>query len=126
MSDPRPGARMSLKTKKIGTQQWGRLLHAEFELRRGDLARIRAEEIRFLEAAQERRARPQTDGLAPDISASLGQYKLNPGFGFAVANTTELADGPPGPQKSRYYYVKFRGLAIARRGALHAISSLLS
>jgi hypothetical protein len=81
-------------------QQRETLLEAGLELRRGDLGRIRVEEIRFDQAAQERRARPQTDGPAPEIGASLGQYTLDSGLGLAVADTTEPADEPPVPQRA--------------------------
>ena len=81
-------------------QQRETLLEAGLELRRGDLGRIRVEEIRFDEAAQERRARPQTDGPAPEIGASPGQYTLDPGIRFAVADTTEAAVAPPVPRRA--------------------------
>ena len=82
------------------TQQRERLLEAGVELRRGDLERIRAEDIRLVDAAQERQVRAQTDGPAPDVRVSLGQNSLDPFFGFAVVNTTEPADGPAVPQRA--------------------------
>ena len=81
-------------------QQRETLLEAGLELRRGDLGRIRVEEIRFDEAAQERRARPQTDGPPPDIDTRPRQYRLDPRFEFAVFDTTEPADETPVPQRA--------------------------
>lgn len=82
------------------TQQREMLLEAGLELRRGDLARIRAEEIRLRDAVQERQAQEEREVVAESTKEVSGhdiEHNDNEG---ADSSTVNPASGPLASQRA--------------------------